>query len=447
MFPPAPHHIVFLLLLLAVYFPSILARHAQRTLKARAVLSDSGLSSASWIWLPEPDLLTTAPAGSVALMKSFITPTGKSASSASIAMTVDNNFTLWVNGQPIGASDGTVADVWKTAQVFTAALNASTNVFSVLGTNTGTDTPNPAGLLAAIRVVYADDSNQTVLSDNSWLVSGSIPPDFPLPHDLSSFVPAEVAASYGSGPWGTNVTIPTPTGNPLNLTGSAWIWSTANASGSAAVGSVGFRKTVSSSAGKTAASATAPLTADNTFQLLVNDQYIGASPADNNALGSVGRWKYAQQYSAVALTPSNNVFKVLATNFPAQQAGGGPNSAGMVAAIQVTFSDGSNEIVRTDESWLVSAFTSASSFLGAADSTLAPATSAGLFGIAPWGQLLGISDTLNVLKLPANNAAVVPTSPSTSSPMLSSSSPPFSNPPTAHWRPPRPPLKPVVLER
>ncbi|KAJ7256878.1 hypothetical protein B0H12DRAFT_1015718, partial [Mycena haematopus] len=378
--------------------------------------SDSGLSLASWIWLPEPALLTTAPTGTVAFIKTLTTPAGKAASFASIAMTVDNNFTLWVNGQPIGASDGTVANEWQNAQVFTAALNASANVFSVLGSNTGTVSPNPAGLLTTIRVFFTDGSNETVLSDNSWLASGSIPADFPLPRDASQFVPAEVATKDGSGPWGTSVIIDAPTapGNQLNLTGSAWIWSTANASGSAAVGSVGFRKTVVSPAGKTAASATVLITADNTFQVLVNDQYIGTPPFDNNILGSVGSWEWAQRFSGVVLTPSSNVFTVLATNFPAQQTGGGPNSAGLVAAIQVIFSDGSSETVRTDGSWLAGPVSSSSTFLSTKDSTLAPAISSGLFGILPWGQLLGISDALNVLRLPANNAAVVPTSPSTS---------------------------------
>ncbi|KAJ7228131.1 hypothetical protein B0H12DRAFT_233046 [Mycena haematopus] len=408
MFSSASPRILFLLSLFAVYFHSVLAQHA-RSLETRDAFSDSGLPSASWIWVPEPDLLTTAPTGTVALIKTFTTPAGKSASFASIAITVDNNYTLWVNGQPIGAGND-----FQTAQVFTAALNVSTNVFSVLGSNTGTVSPNPAGLLAAILVHYADGSNQTVLSDNTWLASGSIPSDFPLPHDLSSFVQAEVATNYGSGPWGTSVAIPTPAPNQLNLTGSAWIWTTPNAASSAAVGSVGFRTTVLSPGGKTATSATVLLTADNTFQLLVNGQYIGSPPFDNNAEPG-GSWEYAQRFT-VTLAPSTNVFTVLATNFAAQQAGGGPSSAGLVAAIQVTFSDGSTQIVRTDGSeWLAAPLASASSFLSAADSSLAPAISSGLFGIAPWGQLSGISDALNVLMLPANNAAAVPTSPSTSS--------------------------------
>ncbi|KAJ7861814.1 hypothetical protein B0H14DRAFT_3863287 [Mycena olivaceomarginata] len=415
MYSSAPLRSVCLLALLTRYFPSVLTQYAGPILEKRDAFSSSGLASASWIWLPEPDLLTTAPTGSVAFTKTVVTPSGKTAASASISIAVDNNFTLWCNAQPIGASDGTAEAGWQTAQILSAALNATSNVFSVLGTNSNPDTPgaaNPAGLLAAIRIFYTDGSNDTVLSDSTWLASGTIPADFPLPHDLSSFVHAQVATKYGSGAWGTSVTVPTPSPNPLNLTGSSWIWSTSNAGAAAPVGSVGFRKTVVSPSGKSATSATVLLSADNTFQLLINGHAF-----------------------AVTLTPSTNVFTVLATNFPGQQ--GGTSSAGVIAALQIGYSDGSTTIVRTDASWLAGPFTSASLFLAAADSTLGPAIYQGLFGMSPWGQLRGVADALNALKLPANNAAVVPTTlgssttRTTSNPLLaptSTVSPTFSDP-------------------
>ncbi|KAF7348105.1 hypothetical protein MSAN_01763100 [Mycena sanguinolenta] len=407
-FPSASSRLVWLLTLLAAYIPSVLVLHVERTLERRDAFSDSGLSLASWIWLPEPDLQTTAPTGSIAFLQTLTSPAGKNATSASIAITADNNFTLWVNGQPIGASDGTVTDVWTAAQVFTAALNASVNVFSVLGSNTGTVTPNPAGLLAAISLLFTDGTTQMAFSDNTWIVSATIPSDFPSPHDLSSFVQAEVAATYGSGPWGTGVTIPASDLDPLSLTGSAWIWSTANASVSAAIGSVGFRKTVTSPAGNIATSATVLLTADNTFQLFINSQYIGAPPVDSNTAGAISSWEYAQLFTDVALMPTTNVFTVLATNFAATSTANDPSSAGIIAALQITFSDGTTEVVRTDTTWLAGTYTSAPTFLDATDSVLVAAVSSGLFGIPPWGTLRGTSDALSALTPSANIAAVIP---------------------------------------
>ncbi|KAJ7342742.1 hypothetical protein DFH08DRAFT_1081824 [Mycena albidolilacea] len=406
MFSSAPLRSFCLLTLLTGYFPSVLTQHAGPILEKRDAFSSSGLASASWIWLPEPDLLTTAPTGSVAFIKTLTTPPGKTAASALITIAVDNNFTLWCNAQPVGASDGIVADGWQTAHVLSVALNTTSNVFSVLGTNAGPSTAgaaDPAGLLAAIRIFYTDGSNETVLSDNTWLVSGTIPPDFPVPLDLSSFVHAQVATKYGSGPWATSVTVPSPNPNALNLTGSSWIWSTSNASIDTLAVTVGFRKTVATPAGKSATSAIVLLTADNTFQLLVNGQYVGSPPFDNN-LGPTSSWQYAQRFT-VALAATRNVFTVLATNFPGQQTGGG-SSAGLVAAVQILYSDGTSEILRTDASWLTGPSTANISFLTLSDSILGAAVLQGPFGMAPWGQLSGTSDALSVLRLPANNAAM-----------------------------------------
>ncbi|KAJ7214107.1 hypothetical protein GGX14DRAFT_618425 [Mycena pura] len=391
----------------------------------RDALADSELSSASWIWLPEPDLVNNAPPGAVAFTKTFATPAGKTAATALIAITVDNNFTLWVNGQPIGATSSSGAEAWQNAQVLSAALNGSTNVFSVLGVNSNPETPgaaNPAGLLAAIRVVYTDGSNDTIVSDASWLASGSIPPDFPLPADLSQFAPAEVAAKYGSGSWGTAVTVQQPQNfDAQNLTGSQWIWPTANAAANAAVGTVGFRKTVPTPSDKTASSVTVLATVDNTFQLYINGQFIGAPPHDDNAPTEAAGWAHAQRITA-DLTAASNVFTVIATNFAAQQ-GTGDSSAGFIGALLFTYTDGSGSVLRTDATWLASAdVTSAAAFLAVPDAQLAPAVGQGAYGIAPWGMQLGVADVLSALRLPANNAAIG-ASISSMSPALTSSLP------------------------
>ncbi|KAJ7490687.1 hypothetical protein FB451DRAFT_624225 [Mycena latifolia] len=407
----SPRFLFALILLLRLPFLLVQALsfpvHAGQALGKRDAVLDSGLTLASWIWLPEPDLTTTAPTGTVAFIKTFATPAGKVASSALIAITVDNNFTLWVNGQPIGYSGN---NGFQSAQIFHAQLNTSANVFSVLGTNASPDSPgsaNPAGLLAAIHILYSDNSNDTVVSDKTWLVSGTVPGDFPLPADISQFVAAEPAALYGSGPWGQSVTINTPASNALTLMGSSWLWSTADATTNAPPGSVGFRKTVATPGGKTASSATILLSADNTFSLYVNKQLIGSPPYDNNVVGSASSWEYAQRFN-VALTATTNIITVVATNFPAQgdATGTAGSSAGFIAAIQVQYTDGSTDTLRSDVTWLAGPASSATSFLAASDASLAPAVSQGSFGVEPWGQI-GVVDALNTLLIPGNNAAAV----------------------------------------
>ncbi|KAJ7759733.1 hypothetical protein DFH07DRAFT_1023303 [Mycena maculata] len=153
---------------------------------------DTGPDLPSWIWLPVPDLGTNAPVQSVAFLKTFTTPPGKNATAAQFIITADNNFTLWTNGQAIGAT--IPGESWKNAQTLNAQLNDSTNTFSVLAANfPGTAGGNAAGLLASIGILYSDGTDDTVVSDSSWMVSGTIPSDFPLPAELSAFVPVEVA--------------------------------------------------------------------------------------------------------------------------------------------------------------------------------------------------------------------------------------------------------------
>ncbi|KAJ7751110.1 hypothetical protein B0H16DRAFT_1841511, partial [Mycena metata] len=171
--------------------------HARRTKhndigRSDDPLSDSGLTSASWIWT------SGATMGSIAFIKTYISGSGRTATSATISLTVVQQFTLWVNGRLIGAS-GDGADDWKSAQVFTTALNATSNIFSVLAVNDADSGVPAPGLLAAIQVKYSDGSDDVIVSDSIWVVSTVVPSDFPTPSTYSLFSPATLLAPFGSG--------------------------------------------------------------------------------------------------------------------------------------------------------------------------------------------------------------------------------------------------------
>ncbi|KAJ7761410.1 hypothetical protein B0H16DRAFT_1531002, partial [Mycena metata] len=171
--------------------------HARRTKhndigRSDDPLSDSGLTSASWIWT------SGATMGSIAFIKTYISGSGRTATSATISLTVVQQFTLWVNGRLIGAS-GDGADDWKSAQVFTTALNATSNIFSVLAVNDADSGAPAPGLLAGIHVKYSDGSDDVIVSDSIWVVSTVIPSDFPTPSTYSLFSPATLLAPFGSG--------------------------------------------------------------------------------------------------------------------------------------------------------------------------------------------------------------------------------------------------------
>ncbi|KAJ6487842.1 hypothetical protein C8R45DRAFT_994587 [Mycena sanguinolenta] len=329
-------------------------------------------------------------------------------------MTAVNSATLWVNGQPIGAT-ATGANSWQTASVFSAGLNSTQNIFSVLAVNDNTAGDPSPGFLAAIKIVYADGTSETVVSDASWTVSAVIPATFPIPAASTGFVAATVAAAFGSGPWGSSVTAAAAPSNGVILSGSNWIWATATASTLAATGSVGFRTTVATPGGKVAQSATVIMTADNGFQLYVNGDYIGQSPG----VPTVPNFAIAQKFT-VALDSASNVFNVIASNIAAAgQTDAGP--AGLAASITITYSDGSTSVVVTDATWLTGAFTTVDKFLATADTALTKSFVLGVMGVAPWNALTGLSNALAAPLVPAGPFASG-TVPVTSSSAASSSS-------------------------
>ncbi|KAJ6571961.1 hypothetical protein B0H19DRAFT_1255892 [Mycena capillaripes] len=353
--------------------------------------STSMMQSASWIWAADSNVSST----DAAFVKNFQTPLGKTASSAVIVLTAVSNWTLWINGQPIGMSDD-VQNGWKTGHVLRAALNASVNTFSILVTNGPNNPTPPPGLVVAVQVLYNDFTTSTVLSDSTWLATKNIPSDFSSlaeVSDLPQFAPAVVEGPYGSQPWGNSVTFP-PTDTSLTLDNSTWIWSTPNASINADVAIIGFRKTFASPAGKRAVSANILLTVDNTFSLHVNGIFVGSPPGTSDF-----GWQYAQQFTNVPLNAVSNVFTVIAENF--QYNNTSPNPASFIAAIEVLYTDTTVDIIRTDTTWLNTRLGSLSIFLSTPDNQLSQSVAQGTFGVAPWGKLLGISDALRAASVPA----------------------------------------------
>ncbi|KAJ7499948.1 hypothetical protein FB451DRAFT_48189 [Mycena latifolia] len=373
----------------------------------RDALSDSGLESASWIWTSD------ATTGNVAFMRTFITPPSKTAISATIWMVAVNHYTLWVNGNPIGAS-GEVADNWKSAQVLSAALNATTNTISVLAVNNANASAAAPGFLAAIRVNYSDGSSDFVVSDSEWAVSAVIPSDFPTPSDNSRFTAATLLAPFGSGSWGA-VAVPFPDPDAATLSNGTWIWSTPDANQAALPGTVGFRKTFTTPTGRTALSATVLITVDNQFALYLNGDYVGSPPAD---------FMHAQQFT-VNLSAVSNTFTVIAQNFAAPNTDTVPSPAGVIAMIRIQYSDRSSEVVGTDTSWLSGAFTSVPEFLATADTALSATYDIGKMGAQPWGSLSGISNALAAAQVPSGPFAngTIPTSGASSTSSSSAAGP------------------------
>ncbi|KAF9044011.1 hypothetical protein BJ165DRAFT_1594707 [Panaeolus papilionaceus] len=128
-------------------------------------------SNANYIWTsegPEPNM----PVGLRAFRRAAYAPRGKKTFSADILITADNGYELYVNEVKVGSGANL-----HTAQLYHVPLTKGCNIFAVSAANSGT-TPNPAGLIAAIKVHYTDGSTEEIVTDQSWRVFTGVPAGF-----------------------------------------------------------------------------------------------------------------------------------------------------------------------------------------------------------------------------------------------------------------------------
>ncbi|MEW2516557.1 family 78 glycoside hydrolase catalytic domain [Actinacidiphila alni] len=158
---------------------------------------------ASWIWYPEGDPASSAPAATRYFRRSLSFTAAPA--SAVLAITGDDTADVWVNGVQVSSSPR-VTDSWKSAALVdvTAHLTAGTNVIAVACTNASV---SPAGLLAKLIL----PGGQTVNSDTSWKAAQSGPSGWTTTgFDDGSWPAAKSVASAGGGPWGVQVHVTAP---------------------------------------------------------------------------------------------------------------------------------------------------------------------------------------------------------------------------------------------
>ncbi|KAJ6565879.1 bacterial alpha-L-rhamnosidase-domain-containing protein [Mycena vulgaris] len=293
----------------------------------------TAFTSASWIWAPG-STAGQAPPGDVALRLTYTPPAGKVIKSATIVATADDRFTLFINGALVGAAPNTT-DIWKAAQIFRDVnLSASPNsaLFAVRATNlpdVGTGGANAAGLLFSALSLGA----------------------------------------YGVAPWNTQVVVAAPAPSLPSVTSATWIWNAA--APSAPAGTVAFRRTLTSSAGKTAVSASVVLTADDLFTFYVNGALVGSAPDEPDV------WKTAQRFS-VPLASTTNVFAVLADESPRRD-------IGRAQPCWIPPVDEHTALAAPPAGWEQAGFD---------DSAWAKAVAEGAYGVAPWGTDVNVQDAL-----------------------------------------------------
>jgi len=129
--------------------------------------------NAAWIWAREVEVerdVLPKP-GKRYFRYAFNLPLDKEVASAEVLLTADHSFSFYMNTHLIGeASD------WRKVQSYRIEprLKAGANIIAVKAENEG-KVANPAGLLFALKITYADGSEDYVMSDKDWKVSKTEP--------------------------------------------------------------------------------------------------------------------------------------------------------------------------------------------------------------------------------------------------------------------------------
>jgi len=90
---------------------------------------------------------------------------------AGAAITVDNGYTLFVNGKQLGAGDN-----WTVVEpvVLDGALKKGVNEILIVAKNAG-EAPNPAGAFFEARLRFADGKEQVFATDSTWEWTKELP--------------------------------------------------------------------------------------------------------------------------------------------------------------------------------------------------------------------------------------------------------------------------------
>jgi hypothetical protein len=174
-------------------------------LPAPAIPEASAWDRCSWVWYPEGSPAKTAPAGVCCLRGTVSLPADLKIKAARFMLSADNEFSLWVNGQPAGSRTGD-ADGWKIPKTIEIAslLKPGVNHLAILGNNlSGVTAANPAGVIG--HYVIEPETGAPIAGgiDGTWKAMNREAPGWHAAEfDDSAWPTAMVVARHGDAPWG-----------------------------------------------------------------------------------------------------------------------------------------------------------------------------------------------------------------------------------------------------
>ncbi|HUT46357.1 MAG TPA: family 78 glycoside hydrolase catalytic domain [Sedimentisphaerales bacterium] len=157
------------------------------------------LKGGKWIWFDEGDPIKNAPISTRFFRNSFEIASDKSIKRARFALLVDNQATLFVNGEEAGQVSG-----WQSVHMLdvTDKLSAGANTLAIAVANQG-DAANPAGLAGKLLVEFETEETMVVSIGSSWKASNVEQDDWQTSgFDDDAWSDAKEIAQMGDSPWG-----------------------------------------------------------------------------------------------------------------------------------------------------------------------------------------------------------------------------------------------------
>jgi len=158
------------------------------------------LRDSSWVWhAADPE---QAPLGKRYFRGTLELPKGRSVKEATMRLTADNNFILFVNGNKVGEGAGAMNEWRRAKNVTLKGLKSGKNLLAVEAINTGRF-PNIAGLIGRFHVILDDGSEVVGSVDASWKSSATESSDWVSPNfDDTAWTGVKVQSRYGEAPRG-----------------------------------------------------------------------------------------------------------------------------------------------------------------------------------------------------------------------------------------------------
>ena len=156
-------------------------------------------AGAQWLWFPEGNPAARAPVGARYFRREFELPAVAAARPATITITADDQFKLYVNGHEAGHGESWSAPVTMAIGSF---LQPGRNVLAVMASNVG-NAPNPAGWLGKLTIMAGPGKDFELTTDARWKCAAEARDGWTDPaFDDQAWVAAMPLGVYGTQTWG-----------------------------------------------------------------------------------------------------------------------------------------------------------------------------------------------------------------------------------------------------